>query len=773
VRQLHIICMIMAAIACWSLPLAAQTPPSAPTVAEVSVEGNVHMSESAMMSYIRTRAGDFYDESVVQADVQRLLTTGRFESVDARLTDTPQGPSVTFVVVEKPVINRIEIRGNKAIKEGVLLKELPFATGSAFSPQSARLGRDALLNKYRQEGYYFAEVTLDEAALQRGEVIYEINEGHIVRTRHIDFRGNEHFADIRLRFSISSGVRIWPFTKGQLDDDKIEQDIQTIRTMYIDEGFLEAQVSAQKEFTEDKRNARLVFNIEEGPRFRVNQVSFVGNTVFSSDELAGRITLGQGEYYTALALRRDLERLQDTYGEIGFINASATSSRTFLDPSAQAPQWAADAKDPALLNVTFDIQEGQQYRVGQVLIRGNSVTYDRVIRRELRFHPEQLYNTVAVKESRRSLLESRLFEDVTIVPVGQEPGVRDALVNVREGQTAEFIIGAGISSRDGLVGNISFAQRNFDLFGWPKPGRTGPAMRGAGQTLRVTAEPGVELMRSTIDWYEPYIFDQPYSLGVRGFIVTRERESYDETRFGPVVSVGHTFKNRWYGELAGRLEGVDISDVDSNAPRDVRDVKGSNFLAGLKATIARNRTDSRWAPSTGDSLRLSYEQVTGDFDFGVATADYQVYYTVWMDALDRKHIVSLRGSAGNIFGDAPVFERFYGGGLGSVRGFKYRGISPRGGIDEDPIGGDFMLFAGAEYTFPLIAEVVRGVVFLDSGTVETDFGVNSYRVAAGFGLRWVIPFFGPIPMSLDFGFPLSKESEDDRQIVSFSLGWVF
>jgi outer membrane protein assembly factor BamA len=172
-------------------------------------------------------------------------------------------------------------------------------------------------------------------------------------------------------------------------------------------------------------------------------------------------------------------------------------------------------------------------------------------------------------------------------------------------------------------------------------------------------------------------------------------------------------------------------------------------------------------------LRVSYEQVVGDFAFGRAAGDYSIYRTVWRDALDRKHIVAGRFSIGQIIGDAPIFERFYGGGLGSVRGFRYRGISPRSMGTDTPIGGDFMVFAGAEYTFPLVTDLIRGVVFLDTGTVEDGFRVTTYRASAGLGLRWTIPFFGPVPMSLDFGWPIAKDDQDDTQIVSFTLGWTF
>ena len=253
----------------------------------------------------------------------------------------------------------------------------------------------------------------------------------------------------------------------------------------------------------------------------------------------------------------------------------------------------------------------------------------------------------------------------------------------------------------------------------------------------------------------------------------RERETYDEQRGGYMASVGKRFPNRWYVELSGRLEDVRLNSLDHDAPPEVVEDKGDTFLAGPKLTFTRDRTDSRWLPSTGDRFQFSIEQIVGGASFTEAVVDYRYYRTVWVDALDRKHILAGRVTAGAIGGDAPVFERFYGGGIGSIRGFDYRGVSPRSNGTDEPIGGDFLFLAGGEYTFPLVGEQLRGVVFIDTGTVEENFQVTSYRAAGGFGVRWVIPLLGQVPMSFDFGFPFSKDSQDDTQIFSFSIGWTF
>ena len=733
-------------------------------VADVRVAGNKHMTVNAVLANVKTRAGHAYDDAIVRADQQRLLATGRFQSVLARGKPTDAGMIVTFEVVERPTIAKLVLQGNKAIKTKDLTAELTFGVGSPQQQYGVEKGRVDIRNKYREKGYYFAQVKVDPMAFaDRAEVIYTIVEGPRVHIHRLRIQGNQYFSGWRLGREIATSSRFWPFVPGILDAEQVERDVHKIRNLYVEDGFLDAEVGRKLDFSDNKKKVTLTFVIHEGPRYRINRIVFKGNKTFSDKQLAGRLKLSAGDIYAAETIRRDRKKLQDTYGELGYIEADVRPSKRYKE-------------QPGQVDLVFTIAESDQYRLGRITIRGNTITQSRVIRREMRFFPEQLYNTVAAKSAERRMMESRLFKAVSITPTGKQKGVRDALVLVEEGRTAEFLIGVGVSSQSGLMGSVSLTQRNFDIMGWPKSWRDiveTRAWKGAGQTLRISAEPGTELMRFYVDWFEPYVFDRPYSVGARAFVFTRDRDQYDETRYGGVVSLGHGFKNRWYAEVSSRIEGIEITDLDIDAPPEVVMVAGTHGIVGIKGSLTRNRTDSRWLPSTGDVLRFSYEQVVGDFEFGKAYAEYKIYRTLYVDALDRKHILSGRVAAGQIFADAPIFEKFYGGGIGSVRGFAFRGISPRSAGTDDPIGGDFMAFMGAEYTFPLITDVIRGVVFLDTGTVEEDFEVTTWRAAAGVGLRWTIPLFGPIPLSFDFGFPLNQASDDDTQIFSFTIGWTF
>jgi outer membrane protein insertion porin family len=740
-------------------------------VSDVRVIGNNTLSDDAILFTVKTRAGQRYDSKVIQDDQRRLLETGKFESVVIKTTDTADGKIVTFDVVERPLIVSVEFKNNKAFPAEDLVKELPFRTGQPLSDYAIEANRKALVDFYQDEGFEFVEVTTVNA---QGALTYTLVEGPNVVVNKITFEGNDHFNRLVLGQRIGTHRAVWPFVKGPLDIEQIERDVNLLRKLYVDDGYHGAQVSYRLEYNDDKSKVEVVFVIAQNPRYRINRVILKGSTAFTDQELLSRLPFGQGDFITADAIRLNARAVQDAYGEVGYINARVTPTTPYVHPDAEKPEWAANIPDDelAMVNLLITIDEEDQYHIGDIDIQGNDVTQERVIRRQLTFYPEHLYNAVAVERSRQHLMDTQLFSEVVIQPVGDRPGTRDVLVTVKEAKTAEFIVGVGYSTQQGVLGNISFTQRNFDITGLGR-NRPGRPFEGGGQRFSIVLEPGTEMMRGHVEWFEPYLFDLPYSMGVKGYVFERERDDYDERRFGMVTSFGHRFKNRWYGEISNRVEVVDVRDVSNGAAKDIRDVKGTNLLIGMKGMLVRDNTDSRWMPTTGDRLEIGYEQVVGDFTFGKIETKYNWYKTLYTDAMDRKHFIGTKAQIGYIVGDAPVFERYYAGGLGSVRGFEYRGISPRGGRNGSRIGGDFMLLTGAEYNFPLYGNNLRGVMFVDSGTVETDVGLDNYRVAIGTGLRWTVPMMGPVPIHLNFAVPVVKASDDDTEVFSISLGFTF
>jgi outer membrane protein insertion porin family len=302
----------------------------------------------------------------------------------------------------------------------------------------------------------------------------------------------------------------------------------------------------------------------------------------------------------------------------------------------------------------------------------------------------------------------------------------------------------------------------------------GEAFRGAGQLFQIVLEPGTELQRYRVDFREPHLADSDISLSLSGFFFQRQRDSYDERRIGGNIGFGKEIREDLHAFLNLRMEAIDISDVDADAAEDVFDVEGNSTLTSAEVGLLKDTTDSIFFPTEGYRLRGSVEQagaLGGSYTFTRFELDGRRYWTVTQDVLDRRSVLAVRGHVGFISGDAPIFERFYAGGQGSLRGFEFRGVGPH---EADTfIGGDFLALASAEYSFPLFEKNLTGVFFLDTGTVEEDIGLSTWRASAGFGIRFTVPFFGPVPFAFDFAVPIAKDDDDETQVFSFTIGTAF
>jgi outer membrane protein insertion porin family len=675
---------------------------------------------------------------------------------------------------KKNVIESIEFENNRKYKDKTLRKKLDFEVGDYLDPILAESGRRTIVEFYRKKGFPHVEVALNRDKLSEGKVIYTVIEGPRMQIKSIKFKGNQAIKTSDLKNTIKTNTRSWLLWPVYYTEEKIADDVDRLRNLYFYRGFLNHRIGVQGQ-------THITFIIEEGPLYKVRNITIKGNTHFDNETLMADIQLETGQTYYQRKAQAHTKRISKHYLEDGYVDADVQQQFRFV-PEAN------------MVDVEFKIDEGRQFRIGKIEITGNEQVHDKSIRRildEYDFSPGELYNGyIAPKQGggqlERYVQAMTLSDEVMIRPVRPTEAVpdrRDAVVDIKEGLTGLWNPGIAVGSDSGVIGQLIWQQRNFDIADWPESFEEFITMRsfkGAGQSLRVALEPGTRVSYYSATFTEPYFQDKPTSLDVVGSSFERWRESYDEKRKKAYIGFEQRLKNRWRPSLGFRIEDVQVNDLDIDAPQEIIDYKGHSLLLGAKLGIGRDMRDDRYTPSDGYRFDVNYAQVTGDDDFGIIEGTTTAYRTLYEDLLERRTVLAVKLLAATTVSEAPPFEKFYAGGTGiyGIRGFEYRGVSTRGlqtnvphPVRKDPIGSDWIFLAKSEITVPLIGENVGALFFLDSGTIDT----GRYRASIGAGIEISIPqFLGTrIPMRFEFATPFAKDEEDERQVFSFYMGRLY
>ncbi len=376
---------------------------------------------------------------------------------------------------------------------------------------------------------------------------------------------------------------------------------------------------------------------------------------------------------------------------------------------------------------------------------------------------------------------TNLFSDPAASMFPQAPGepLRDLPIEIdpKETQTGRLMFGVGVNSDAGLVGNVTVDEQNFDWRNVPSSWEDvmeGRAWRGAGERFRLELVPGTQVQRYMVTYQDPYLNDQPISFGLSGFYYQRIYTEWTENRVGGSVSLGYQFTHDLTGTV--RFQGQDVTIENPEFPvPDLLEVLGRNPLYTFSASLQHDTRDNPFMATEGHLISAMLGENLGAFQYPNASVEFSQYFKIFQRA-DRSgnHVLNLDLRAGYTGDNTPIFERFYAGGFSSIRGFAFRGVTPRDPIYGMGVGGDFQLLGTAQYMFPITADdMLKGVVFVDAGTVEPTISNwnQQVRVAPGFGLRISIPMMGPAPIALDFAFPLNPQPGDQTQIFSFFVGF--
>lgn len=758
-------------------------------ISEIRIEGLQRVDRQLVINQLRTAVGEPYDAAILSEDVSTLTRLGEFGFITVEVELQADGSvAVIFIVTEQPLITEVQVLGNRVITDQNLLAVAP-RPGTKRDAFSIERARQAMARMYRERGHYLASITIDESELaQTGILLFQIVEGPRVRVKAIEFEGNRAFSTKRLHSEVSTRTAIPLFRKGELDEDKIADDVATLDRFYKNLGYLDVRVGHRLDLSPDQAEAKVVFVIVEGRRFTLRSIQTepAELTVFSREQILGLVEIKLGDVYGEDKIRRSITSIRHAYDELGYILTMRGEPQR--GGMGRIDYHDIRAPEGTQVDLVLRIDEAEPFMVQHVDIQGNFLTKDNVIRRQLRgIRPGRPLNRREIDRALGRLRQTRTFNEVTITiqdPDKSNPQMRDILVEVRERNTGSVNFGVAAGSDSGFFGELSLQQRNFDIQDWPESLDEmikGRAFRGAGQRFSTTLRPGSEFFQYSISFAEPHFLETNNSMSVFASYRDRRFDQYDEERVTLSLGLGRRLGEFWQVGLTNRFERVELDDIDRDAPIDIFEDAGPNNLQTLGLSVTRTTVGTITRPGRGSRLELSLDQTgfTGDLDFTTALAEYTVFLTLQEDFLGRQSILKLSTRAGYIFGgDAPVYEKFYMGGR-TFRGFEFRTVSPKGiradtgELGNDPVGGNWLLFVGAQYEVPLISENLTGVVFLDSGTVTDDVGLDDYRVSIGAGIRIYIPQFGPIPIAFDLGFPIIKQGGDEEQILSFSAELPF
>jgi outer membrane protein insertion porin family len=750
-------------------------------VSSIQLQGLKRVSEQKALNNIRSRVGQAYDPETARNDVNRLTRLGDFGSIDVIAELQNDGTvALRYLFQEEELLAEVSVVGNRMLDDSALLAKTGLHRGSPRDDFLIQRGIRLMEDMYKGKGFYLVEITVDEKQLgSDGVLIYEVIEGPRVRIRAIEFVGAESFRGRKLRSQIETSTWFPLLERAALDNDQLVKDVAKLTSFYRDQGWIDVRVDRSIEISPNQREAKVTFLIEEGERYSVGVIKSQTidgepTKVLTEGQISALMTIKVGDAFRADLMRRSIDAIRDAYGVMGYLDSEVRS----------VPIRRSD--DSTELDLLVQVKEGKIADVGLLNITGNTLTQDRVIRGMTRLNPGHRFDGREIKRTEERIKRSGLFSEAKVRlqrPDPTQPDQRDVLIEVKEKNTGSVNFGVGIGSDSGVLGNISLTQNNFDVMDPPQTWgemAAGRAFRGAGQQFSMNFQPGTEIFAYDISLTEPRFLDTPISLGGTAGYYRRIYEEYTEQRLYTGATVSRRLGDIWFGDFRLEYTNVSLTQIADDAPDQVRDSQGPDNLVSVGGTLIRTTLDTFTRPTAGSRTSISYSNFgafAGDVAFNRTRMDYTTYFLLDRDFLDRPSTLRLDAGFGLIFGgDAPNYEKFYMGGR-ALRGFRYRGIGPRGtigGVETDTVvGGDFMCTLGAQYQFPLVGKMLDGVVFVDSGTVNSTATVTPYRASVGIGFRVYIAALGSTPLGFDFAIPILSQDEDETQVFSFAADLPF
>ncbi|GIX46417.1 MAG: outer membrane protein assembly factor BamA [Candidatus Tectimicrobiota bacterium] len=726
---------------------AAAVPPGT-IVRDIEIRGHRRTQEATIRFYLKTEVGKPFSPQVLREDIRRLYALGVFDNIMVTAEPIADGVRLVFIVSEKPTVRNVTFSGNRFVNDDEIRQRLRLRPRDTFDRHRLRETVSSLRSYYREQGYYFAHVSPEVTAVadNQVDVHLRITEGKKVRIASIRFTGNAHFTSAELRRQLQLKEFVLPVlssTSSLYRPELLRVDLQLVENFYQNHGFVDVQLG--EPLVEINREAGAVTITvpiaSEGEQYKLGRLDVQGDEVFSAEALRQQLRLATGEIYSREAVRRTILALTEAYTDKGYAFADVTPTVT-VDREAR------------LIHLRFTTRPGPRVYIGRIDIVGNERTRDWVIRRELRFHEGELYSGSKLRRSRQRLLNLQYFEEVKIDTKRRaDEALLDVEVEVREQSTGQFTAGLGFSSIEAVVFTAAVTQRN--LF-------------GRGQSITASARIGGLSQDFLLDFREPWLFGRPIIAGFSVFRRSLDFFTFDVRRTGFNLSLGRHFGEFTRLTTTYNFEILEISDLDPSASQFLQEQEGTSIVSSITPRLVYDSRDNVFDPSGGalHSFEVELAGLSGARFFKVL-GDSTWYFPLpaGLTGFVRGRFGLGDGYGGDVM---PASERFFLGGVTTIRGFDFREIGPQD-AEGNPLGGtafvQFNLEVGRSF-----GRLLRLVAFVDAGNVYPSlsrFDLGELRRSAGFGIRLLTPV-GPI--RLDWGFKLDRRPGESIGELGFLLG---
>lgn len=737
-------------------------------VDSIEIQGNRKVESEAITEKLGTRTEMMLDNYLLRKDISRIYDMKYFEEVEAYHKISAGKNILLFKVKEKPIISKVSFEGNDEINDDDLKEQIKTKEFNILDIST--LKNDVLLiqKHYEEKGYFLALATYKLKDNKNGsvEVVFNIKEWDKVRVKKITFLGNKALVDEELKgfmqtkeesyFSFLSG-------SGNFKEINFQTDVERLKYLYKTRGYLQVNIqNPEVTASEDKKWIFITVRLTEGPQFTVNNISFNGELLFTENEMMEKIKMKSGEIYNEENLRQDIQTLTEMYQDKGYAFANVLRTLEIVPGENK-------------VDVIFSFEKGVIAYFGKIIMKGNTKTRDKVIRRELKVHEGEMYSGSKLRMSKDNVNRLGFFQPEsvifnTITRKGTD-NILDLEISIKERPTGQISLGAGYSTATKGFVQASVAQNNF---------------RGLGQNINLNLSYSDRQQIYNVGFTEPYLFDTKWTAGADYYqTVSYFIRSFAYRKHGGDVRVGHPIYEYTRLFMTYRYEDNKVKDV-INAGIDPAVENGS--ASSLQASIIRDKRNNIFEPSNGyyASTSLEYTGLGGTMRWMKGEAEGRYYKPVWGDLVLRTRL-----TAQQLFKtterEIPRVEKFSRGGARNMRGFSLEDIGPRRfalntSTNQQEVfnfGGLFNLLGTIELEHPMIKEAgLKWVVFYDAGNVYEQYigkdGDYTLRSDYGFGFRW----FSPIGvLRFEFGFPVNPKNDELHNEASnqfhFDIGQLF